>query len=429
MKFLNALAVSLLCSQAAWSADLMDVYHQAVDNAPVLKAAAAERMAKREVLPQSRSLWLPRLDLNAAVAENRWEPRSGPSDDYRSQNWGIRVTQTLYNRSAGIQLEQAEKRVKLADVHYDAARLSLMLEVSRRYFAVLAARDTLEVTLTEKVAVKRQLEQAQKRFEVGVSAITDVREAQARYDGVISREIVARNRLDSAKEALQELTGVEVADLSTLVQEFPLHPPVPEDIEAWEQIARDNNQQISAARYAYRIAAAEMKKQSAARYPSLSLIGSYQRSESEAERFVDNDLAALTLQLDLPLYRGGDISSRVRQAGHQYRQAEDELERVLRSTLRTTRDAYRNVIASIARVEALGRSLVSSQTALKATEAGFEAGTRTIVDVLNAQQMLFQTQRDYANARYDYLVAMLALRQAAGTLEVGDLEKINQWMN
>ncbi len=410
------------------AADLLTIYQQSMENAPALKAAAAERLAKQEALPQARALWLPRLDLNANVATSRWEPESGPADDYRSHGYGLSVTQTLYNRAAWIQVGQAKERVGQAEVSYEAAHQSLVMEVAQRYFDLLAALDTLEFVKAEKAAIARQLRQVQRRFEVGVSAITDVQEVQARHDSVLSREITARNRLHSAGEALQELTGRANPQLNPLSAELPLLPPEPHDIEAWVRIARESNLQLKVARYAVRVAEAEIRRLSAIRRPSLNLVGSYQRSETGALRFVDNDLATLSLQLDFPLYQGGSIGSRAREARYRYQQANDELEGTLRSTLRATRDAYRNVLAAIARVRALEQSLVSHQTALQATQTGFEVGTRTIVDVLNVQQELFGARRDHAVAHYDYLLAMLRLKQAAGTLDVADLEWVNRWL-
>ncbi len=426
-RWLGVILVSLHVSQIAVAGELMAVYRQALENAPVLKAAAAERLAKQEILPQSRALWLPRLNLNASVATNRRDPKVGPVDEYQSQGYGLSITQSLYNRANWVLLEQAKEQVGQADANYDAAEQSLMLEVTQRYFDVLAALDTLGFTQAEKAAIERQLQQAQQRFEVGVSAITDVQEARARYDSVVSREITAHNQLDSAREALQELTGSANMELNPLSAGFPLQLPDPNDIERWERIARENNPQLKAARYALHVAEKDIIRQSAARYPSLNLVGSYQRSEAGSLQFVDNDLTAITLQLELPLYQGGGISSRTRQARHRYQQANEELEKMLRSTLRMTRDAFRGVLAGIAHVQALEQALASSQTALKATEAGFEVGTRTIVDVLNVQQELFRVKRDHAVARYNYLLAMLRLKQVAGILQAADLEEVSRW--
>ncbi len=418
----------LLSVQIAAAADLMESYRQALANAPALKAAEAELLASRELLPQSRALWLPRLDASINAATNRWNPEPGATDDYRSQSYTLRLSQTLYNRADRVQLDQAQERVAQAEAAYGVVQQSIILDVAQRYFDVLAATDDLEFTRAEKAAIGRQLEQARQRFDVGLTAITDVQEAQARYDSAVSRQITARNRLDSAIEALTELTGDGSVELNPLSQEIPLLTPQPNDIEAWVQAARENNLQLRVARHAAKVAQEEIKRRAAGHYPSLSLVGSYQRSETEAARYVDNDLASLSLQLNLPIYQGGGISSRTRQARYQYRQASDELERQLRSTLRTTRDAWRAVISAISRVQALEQALASSRTALQATEAGFEVGTRTIVDVLNVQQELFRTRRDHATAHYDYLLATLRLKQAAGSLAVEDLQQVNRWL-
>ncbi len=424
-----SMGLSLLLSfQTAPAADLMETYRQALENAPALRAADAERLANRELLPQSRALWLPRLDASVNVGTNRWDPEPGVTDDYGSLGYSLRLSQTLYNRADWIQLSQAGERVAQAEAAYRVVQQAVILDVAQRYFDVLAAMDNLEFIKAEKTAIGRQLEQAQQRFDVGLIAITDVQEAQARHDSAVAGEIAAGNRLDSATDALRELTGADGAALNPLSVEIPLQTPQPNDIEAWVRTARTSNLQLMVARYGATVAQQEIRRRSAGHYPSLSLVGSYQRSETEASRYVDNDLSSLGLQLTLPLYQGGGISSRTRQARHQYRQASDELEKQQRSTLRVVRDAYRSVIAGISQVKALEQALASHQTALLATEAGFEVGTRTIVDVLNVQQELFRARRDHAIAHYDYLLASLRLKQAAGSLGVGDLEQVNRWL-
>ena len=263
----------------------------------------------------------------------------------------------------------------------------------------------------------------------GLTAITDVQEAQARHDSAAFREIAARNRLDSAIEALHELTGSEEVELRPLSKEIPLSIPQPNDIEAWVRAARENNLQLIVARHAARVAQREIRLRFAGHYPSLSMVGSYQHAEAGAIPYVvTGDLATLSLQLNFPIYQGGAVSSRTRQARYKYRQASDELERQQRSVSRAARDAYRGVIAAISQVKALEQALVSSQTALEATEAGFEAGTRTIVDVLNIQQELFGTRRDHSVAHYSYLLATLRLKLVAGSLGVEDLQQVNRWL-
>ncbi len=420
--------VLLLFARAAPAVDLMESYRQALENAPVLMAADAERLANRESLPQSRALWLPRIDATIDAGTNRWDPEPGAADDYRSDSYTLQLSQALYNRAYRVRLDQAKERVAQAEAVYGMVRQNMILDVAQRYFDVLAAGDNLAFTRAEKAAIGRQLEQAQQRFDAGLIAITDVQEAQARHDSALSREIAARNRLDSAIEALTELTGGTEAKLNPLSEAIPLLTPQPEDIDAWVKVAQENNLQLIVARHAANVARQEIERRSAGHYPTLTLVGSYRRTETEAIRYTDNDLASLGLQLNVPIYQGGGVSSLARQARLQYQQAGDELEKQRRSVLRAARDAYRAVISGISQVKALEQALASNQTALQATEAGFEAGTRTIVDVLNVQQELFRARRDHAAARYDYLLATLRLKQAAGTLGEEDLRQVNRWL-
>ncbi len=419
----------LLFFQATPAVDLMESYQQALENAPALKAADAERLANRELLPQSRALWLPRLDASIKAGTDRWTLKSGVTNDYSTHSYGLSLSQTLYNRASQVQLDLAGERVAQAEAAYGVVQQNIILDVAQRYFDILAAIDNLEFTKAERAAIGRQLEQAQQRFDAGLIAITDVQEAQARHDSAASREITARNRLDSAVEALHELTGAESGELNPLSREIPLLTPQPNDIEAWVHAARENNLQLQVARHAAKVAQQEIKRRSAGHYPSLSLVGSYQHSEAGAIPYVvTGDLTSLSLQLNLPIYQGGGVSSRTRQARFQYRQASDDLEKQQRRVLRAARDAYRSVIAGISQVKALEQALASNRTALEATEAGFEVGTRTIVDVLNVQQELFRARRDHAVAHYDYLLATLRLKQAAGTLGVEDLQQVNRWL-
>ena len=301
----------------------------------------------------------------------------------------------------------------------------LILRTSRAYFEVLNRQADLEAVLADKEAIGRQLEQTKQRFEVGLIAITDVHEAQARYDRVVSDEIISRNNLDTAREALRVITGKAHQELSGLADDVPLTPPEPASIDDWVAGAEKDNLVLLAARYGLEVARQEIEVQRAAHYPTVDLVAAYAEQNTSSDTGRDLDAGSIGVELNIPLYTGGLITSRTRQATAQLVQASESLEQTRREVERQTRDAYRNVIAAIGAVEALRQTVVSNQSALDATQAGFEVGTRTIVDVLDSQRDLFRAQRDYVVARHAYVLATLGLRQAVGSLGLPDLQQAN----
>lgn len=427
----TALALSQTFTPAAAS-NLLDIYQQALENDPGLKAAEAQRLATREAIPQSKAVLLPALSASGETNRIHYSPDDSarPSDTYSSSGYSLNLSQVIYNRALQVQRRQANKQALQADATYESAVQTLVLDVATRYFSVLAAIDNLETARAEKAAIARQLEQTKQRFDVGLIAITDVHEAQARYDLTVASEITAQNQLDTAREALRELTNTLPEELSSLGKELPLISPEPESLDAWVGAAEQNNLQLTAARYGVEVARQEVKRQSAGHYPSLNLVGSYGTTNTGSiYTTIDQaDSASIGLQLSVPLYQGGLVTSRTRQAEYSYLQASETLEQSRRSIQRQTRDAYRGVIAGISQVKALEQALISNQSALEATQAGFEVGTRTIVDVLDAQRALYAAQRDYSQSRYNYIVATLNLKQAAGSLTVEDLKQVNEWL-
>ena len=409
---------------------VLDIYRLATENDPGLKAADASRLAARETLPQARALLLPAVNLGADATRTWLNVHDGPDSSFNSTGYTLSLSQPLYHRDYFVQLRQADSQVQQAETTYAAAAQSVITQVAEAYFNVLAAVDNLGFARAEKEAIGRQLEQTKQRFEVGLIAITDVHEAQARHDLAAAQEIAAINQVDLSREALRELTGVLHDDIAPLGEKLPLVKPEPADLEQWVRAAEQNNLQLIAAQQGLAIAREEIKRQESGHYPTLDLVGTHAYSNAggglTGKREFDN--TAIGVQFNLPLYLGGAVSSRTRQAQHQYQAASDNLEAQRRSTSRTTRDAYLSVIAGISQVNALNQAVISNQSALEATEAGFEVGTRTIVDVLNAQQDLFGAQRDYSRARYDYIVNSLRLKQAAGSLSEEDLAQVDTWL-
>lgn len=410
----------------AQGANLADLYDLAKGSDPQLRGAVAAREAAREGGNQSRALLYPDVRFTANMAEN--DEDGLPS--YSSDGWTLSLTQPLYRRDRFVAVSQSDLATKQAELEYSASEQSLIVRLSERYFDVLAAIDSLEFAQAEKKAISRQLDQTKQRFEVGLIAITDVHEAQARYDLSVAQEIVAQNALANARIALREVTGSFSGNLQKLSEGVPLVAPQPADVESWGSSAVDQNPTVAASRLSAEAAREEIRRLRSGHYPSLDLVASRNHSDidggSSGPR--ETDSTSLALQLTVPIYQGGLVSSRTRQAEFRYNQALEGLEQQIRATDRQTRNAYLGVLASISQVKALQQALVSSRSALQATEAGFEVGTRTIVDVLDAQRELFRARRDLARARYDYVLNSLRLKQAAGNLIEADLLQVNGWL-
>lgn len=425
---------------AAQSApDLMNVYQQAKENDPVLKQARAQYQAAQEARPQARAGILPQLDATGSYTwtdEQTEYDRNAPDreEDYTTLQYGLELRQPLFRWSTYKRLDQADASVAQAAAQFAAAEQDLMIRVSERYFAVLDAEDQLSVARSQERAIERQLEQARQRFDVGLIARTAVEEAKARYDLARAEVIAAENQVDSSRQALRELTGAMVGEIASVDDDIPLNRPSPNDAEAWADKAREQNWQITAARRNAEASMANIGVQRGGHYPTLDLVGSYgvnERSDGRSPTGLETGNVETTqtqvgVQLNIPIFSGGATSSQVRQAQHEYTNAREQLEEVHRSILRQTADAFRGVESSILRVQALEQALVSTSAALEAVEAGYEVGTRTVVDVLDAQNDRFQAQRDYQQAVYDYLLNTLRLKLAAGTLSPEDLRAVNR---
>lgn len=426
----------LLAGTAVHAEDLLTTYRQALESDPQLRAAEAGYRAAREARPQSRSALLPQISLNADYTHHETDIQdsavggSTGSSDYDSNGYSLSLRQSLYHHDYYVQLRQADAVIAQAEAQFAGVRQSVILRVAEAYFNLLAAQDNLDFAQAEKRAIAQQLRQTQQRFEVGLNAITDVHEAQARYDASVAQEIAAENQLNSAHEVLRELTGRGYEALVPLDEEMPLLSPEPNDIDAWVKTSQEQNLQLLAAEAAVRAAREETNRRRAGHYPTFDLVASHGYSDTmDSPTFgTERTDTTIGLQMSLPLYSGGLTSSRTREAEYLYNQAQDTLERQRRASVRQTRDAYLGVIAGISQVKAFRQALSSARTALQATQAGFEVGTRTAVDVLDSQRELYRAQRDYARSRYDYVLASLRLRQAAGTLSEADVNQVNRWL-
>lgn len=458
--------LALLAAPQAGAVGLLDAYRDALRSDPTLREAAANRLAALEARPQARAALLPQVE---ATGSYEHQDRSGeqslaqvsdtgeivvPTTRFRQdveplRQWQLRATQTLFRWDQWVALRQADKELARAEAVFRAAEQDLMARVTVRYFDVLGARATLAAAEAAREAIGRQLEQAEKRFEVGLSAITDVQEAKASYDAATASVIEAKRALAVAHEFLREITGESYPTLADAGPDTPLVSPEPGDVDEWVRTALNRNLNLEAARLAAEISRDTIEARRAGHYPALDLFIARSSTRLESMRQdrpvpqpgepaappqpyrpfdSDNWQDSIGLQVRVPIYSGGAVQSQVREATYLHQANQQALERVARETERQTRDAFLSVTAEISRVQALQQAVQSSQTALRATEAGFEVGTRTTVDVLQSRRQLFEAQRDFANSRYTYLVNALRLKLAAGILREADIEEVDSWL-
>ena len=419
------LSISLCAAGSVNATSLLDIYRAALENDPVFLAAEYQRLATLEARPQARSALLPQVNLGGDISRTNTD--NDQRGTYSGNSINLTLSQTIYRHANYVTLSQADLQIEQANLEYSSAQQSLLLRSAERYFAVLAAQDNLRFARSEQEAIQRQLEQAERRFEVGLIAITDVKEAQARYDLAVAQEIAADNQVATAREALRALTGSYPNSLSTLRETTPLISPEPSDIEVWVDSARNTNLQLQITRLSAELAKKTIALERAARLPNTELIGSYVDSDSDGI-MGDSETTQIKIQVTVPLYTGGLIGSKVRRANANFELARQQLDSQRRSTEQQTRDAYRNVVADISRVKALKQALISTQSGAEATQAGFDVGTRTAVEVLTALRETYRAQADYSSARYDYILNTLRLKDATGTLAPDDLSRVDGWL-
>jgi outer membrane protein len=425
-----ACAVALsLAAAAAHPADLLTLYRDALLTDPVYQAARAQYVATAERLPQARSGYLPQVNASLNAFQN-WAWRSGlPDIDLNTRSAAITLSQPIFRLQNWIAISQAEKAVLQAESVLASAQQDLALRLAQAYFDVLLAQDNVALSQAQKNAISEQLAQAKRNFEVGTATIVDTLEAQARYDQANAKEIADQNDLEVKRRALQVLLGRLPEGLTPVREPLVLAEPSPQDIEAWVRTGADSNYQVAIARANYEIAQQEIGRQRAGHLPTLDLSASASHGfdptrSAPGISAVGND-AALGFVLSIPIFSGGLTQSRVREAVALRDRAEADLENAQRSVAQAVRAAYLNVTSGIAQVKALEQALVSTQSQLDSTILGRDVGVRTSVDVLNAQQQVFQTRRDLQQARYNYLMNTLRLKQAAGQLSEADIQTVN----
>ena len=423
---------------AATAADLLSVYREAQKEDPVFAAARANLSAGQEKLPQGLSGLLPALTLsgNTLYNDRDLQFRNGApvgNTRFNSNALNLTATQPLFRPQNWISYEQAKNQLTQAEAAFAQAGQELMIRVAQAYFDVLLAENNVALAAAQKTAYAEQLAQAKRNFEVGTATITDANDAQARHDLAASQEISAQNDLEIKKQALRQITGNMPPALSRIGRGFTPRAPVPDNMESWVAQAADASPQLKAAQMTYEVAAQEVAKNRGGHLPTLDAVASYadasQGAGIQGGSGFDSTTRYIGLQLAVPLYQGGLVTAKVREAAANQEKARQDLENTRRTVAQNTRAAFLGVSSGVAQIKALEAALRSSQSALDSTKLGQEVGVRTQVDVLNAQQQLISTRRDYAQAIYGYAVNVLKLKAAAGTLAETDLAYVNQWLD
>lgn len=437
-------SLGLLAAGSGYATNLLEVYQQAVRSDPVYQAAEAQYLATRENIPITRSYLLPQINASGTAAQYHQDSQSRPLTsvsslfsnvgqggfDYYSNTWAVTLQQTLFNYQAWETLVQAKTTAKAAFATYTAVAQNLISRVTTAYFNVLLAEDNLRFVLAEKAAVYQQLDQVRQKFKVGLLAITGVYQAQAQYDSILAEEIAARNSIVNATENLRVITNVYYKDLDGLKMALPLIKPDPIDVKQWVQTAQRQNWTLNASRLTTKAAQEEISIEQAGHYPTLYAVGQYQvnRTGETPSGILDDQIANIGIQLNLPIYQGGLISAQTQQARYNYEEALANTEEARRVVVNDTHQSYNDIISNISQIKADQQAILSNESSLLTTSEAYKVGTETMLDVLQAQQNLFNAELAYSQDEYNYLNAMVALKQAAGTLSVSDVQELNSWL-
>ena len=443
----SAAVALLLATAPAYAIDVADAYRDALENDPVLGAAEAGYEARKELIPQARANLLPKMSFSASTS---WNERSFPvpprldfnpdsptfgtiapvaDQNYNERQWSARLEQPIVNLSRWFDWRSAKSSVEGAEFNLANARQALIVRVVEAYLNVLRAQDRLDATLAREAAVNRQLEQVQQRFDVGLVAITDVLEAQAGSDNAVVDRIQADGDRYIFFETLQTLIGESFDSVDRISENLPVMDPEPQNEAQWVQTALDTNHNIAAAHAQLEAANRAIAARRSGHLPTVD--GSITRSHyyTGGASFLANKINTTTyaLSVNLPIYQGGFTNSRTKEARAMAEQAREELLNQQLTVSRDTRNLFQMVATDVVRVGARMKAIASSESALEATETGYEVGTRNIVDVLQAQQRLFASQFDYADSRYNYVIDLMRLKQAAGILNDEDLIELNRF--
>lgn len=429
-----------LSSAPALAEGLLFHYQSALASDPKLRSAEANRNAIRERLPQARAGLLPQIATSASLNRNDQKvitdsfvfSQPAGKATYSSGEYRLNLSQSIYNGAllAGVRLAGAD--VERAEAEYAAARQELMVRVAQAYFDVLLAQEALALIRAEKETLTRQFESADARLKAGLAPVTELNDTRARFQLVVAQEIEAQNQLDDKREALREISGESAGGLARLGANMPLASPEPADINKWTASALAQNLSIQAAKAAIESARASAAQNRAGHYPTLDIIGSHGRTDADGSISgpgIRTDNTVVGLQLTVPLYQGGLVDARTREATYRYEASLHELEARRRAVERTTRATFQGVMGVSEKIKALQQTVESAAASLAAKTEGYKAGLYTTVNVLDATRDLYRAQRDLAEARHNYALNLLQLKLAAGTLSDDDLVTINGWLH
>ena len=434
----TAFFILLAAVGGAQAADLLETYHAAQANDPVIASAFAAQQAGEEKSTQGRALLLPSVNLNANTTYNdtniQYRPAQPPfftggNYRYNTHGYNVNLVQPLFRQQNWMAYSESELQVAVSEAQYKVAEQELVIRTAQAYFDVLIAEDSVQLAQAQKTAIVEQLAQAKRNFEVGSATITDTHEAQARYDLTGAQEIAAQNNLEIKRRVLQQLTNSLPGHLKRLEGELKLEMPQPADMEKWIADAQNSNPQLAIAQAYAQLAEKEVERNRGGHYPTVDLVANYGKNYATGGTFglaSDTRNTNIGVQLNMPLFQGGAVNSKWREAEANRERARQDLESARRNVNLQTSQAYFGVVNGMAQVQALQQALVSSASVLEATKTGQEVGVRTNLDVLNAQQQLYATRRDLFQSEYNYLGNMLRLKAAVGTLDEADLSKVNQ---
>ncbi|WP_250656612.1 TolC family outer membrane protein [Alkalimarinus coralli] len=423
---------TLLASSSALAVDLITVYEQAVQYDSNLAASQAAYQAEQEGAYQARAFLLPNItaNANAAHTDQEYDNASSADDSFKSSEYGVSLTQPLFRADAWFNYQASQYNSQKAEADFSKAQQDLMLTTATAYFGVLRAEENLATAVSAEAAFKRQWEQAKERFDVGLIAITEVHESRASYDSIKTSRIQSEGDLQIARENLARLTGVVYEEVNELSEGFPITQPTPADADEWVNTAYQQNWSIKSAELALQSLNEQLKTEKSGHYPTLDLTANYSVNDYDGPNPLDNtrDDATVALVFQLPLYQGGGTSASIRRSRFLVEQSRQILETTRRNVKLDTRSLYTAIKTDIDTVASQKQNIVSRESALEATRAGYSVGTRNIVEVLDAERNYFVALRDYANARFDYVIDSLSIKQAAGTLSPQDLVDLNKWL-
>lgn len=417
--------------------DLMDIYQHALENDTKFKQAYDTYMSSTEAIPQARSALFPQLGINAQAGRNYQDSSAGQfsvNQYYGNTVWQVSASQAIFNYQAWAQIAQAKASVKAAQATFNDSAQDLILRTAKAYFDVLFAKDTLDFAEAKKRANKRQYDQATQRFQVGLDAITSVYEAKAAYDQSIATVIAARNNQVNQSENLRKLTNHVYDTLAPLRNsKIPLVKPEPNDVNQWIDTGINQNYKLFAAKYSLEVAKETVKSISSGNWPVFSIQSNAAQTHNTgvgSTFFIPSrqTQANVAIAMNFPVFQGGLVQSKTRQAQYDFQSSSEQMEETYRNVVVNSRIAFNTINDGISKVEADRQTVVSQRNSLESTEAQFEVGTRTMVDVVNAQQKLFEAQEQLAQDQYNLINAILQLKYLAGTLNVNDLEQVNSWL-